>query len=483
MGAAGPMKRQRKARNTADSFQNFQAATGINTGNLTDGSTYGFNPVSRNRVQLEWMYRGSWIAGQAIDTVAEDMTREGVEVNCADQPEKIQKLDAEIERLQIWAALCQTIKWARLYGGAVALMLIDGQKTDTPLRTNTISKGQFRGLMPIDRWALQPSLADLVQEPGPDFGKPKYYDTVTDMMSGLPRMRIHYSRVVRIDGVDLPYWQKISENLWGMSVIERLFDRMVAYDSVTSGTAQLVYKAHLRTYAVEGLRDIIAMGGPAMQGLTAQIQMIRRFQSNEGITLMDAKDKFETHSYAFSGLPDIIDKFEDQIAGALAIPKVRLFGKSPGGLGSNGDSELRFYFDAIRQQQVRTLGAGVNTLYRIAYMSTFGAEPPPDFTLDFVHLWQMDETEQANVANVRTQAVLGAYEAQVISRGTALRELKQSSRDTGVFTKIDDEEIAQADADPAPTPESLGLVAPSLDPRRTAGNGAAEPDEARPFDS
>lgn len=448
---------------SADSFQNFLTATGQGTGNLNDGATYGFNPISRNRVQLEWMYRGSWIAGAAVDTVAEDMTREGVEINSDDPPEKVKEFEQDIDRLQIWAQLCQTIKWARLYGGAVALMMVDGQKTDTPLRLETIKQDQFKGLFPIDRWSLQPSLNDLVTEFGPYFGKPKFYDTTPDT-SGMPRMRIHYSRLIRIDGVDLPYWQKISENLWGISVIERLLDRMVAYDSVTSGIAQLVYKAHLRTYKVEGLREIIAMGGPAMKGLTAQIDMIRRFQSNEGLTLMDAKDEFDVHAYTFSGLPDVMDKFEDQIAGALAIPKVRLFGKSPGGMGSNGDSELRFYFDAIRQQQVRALGPGVNTLYRLAYISKFGTEPPKNFAVDFVHLWQMDETEQANVLNVRTQAVVSAYEAQIIKRATALRELQEMARDTGVFTKIQNDEVTEADADPAPSPEMLGLVAPKVEP-------------------
>ena len=44
---------------THDSFQNFMARTGIGTDNMSTGSSYGFNPISRDRVRLEWMYRGS----------------------------------------------------------------------------------------------------------------------------------------------------------------------------------------------------------------------------------------------------------------------------------------------------------------------------------------------------------------------------------------------------------------------------------------
>jgi hypothetical protein len=38
---------------------------------------------------------------------------------------------------------------------------------------------------------------------------------------GLPRWKIHYSRVIRLEGQDLAYWQAMSEQLWGQSVIER----------------------------------------------------------------------------------------------------------------------------------------------------------------------------------------------------------------------------------------------------------------------
>jgi hypothetical protein len=65
-------------------------------------------------------------------------------------------------------------------------------------------------------------------------------------------MDVHYSRCFRYTGVDLPYWQKIAENMWGMSIYERLWDRLTAFDSTTQGIAQLVYRAHLRVYSKTG---------------------------------------------------------------------------------------------------------------------------------------------------------------------------------------------------------------------------------------
>jgi len=52
---------------TGDSFLNFKANLGYGAANVSSGATYGFNPLSRNRTQLEWMYRGSWIVRKIRD--------------------------------------------------------------------------------------------------------------------------------------------------------------------------------------------------------------------------------------------------------------------------------------------------------------------------------------------------------------------------------------------------------------------------------
>jgi phage-related protein (TIGR01555 family) len=441
-----------------DSFQNFTAHVGRGTGNQGDGGAYGFNPITRNRMQMELVYRGSWIAGRVVDVVAQDMTREGMTITSTDDPSKIAEFEKEIARLQLWKQLRDTIKWARLYGGAVAFMMIDGQNPSTPLKLDTIAQGQFKGLMPLDRWVLTPSLSDLVDEMGVHFGKPRFYDTITDT-GGMPRMKIHYSRVIRIEGVELPYWQRIAENLWGQSILERMWDRLTAYDSATAGVSQMVYKAHLRTLSVEGLREIIGGTNAAMRGLLANINMIRVMQSNEGLTLLDTRDKFETHQYAFAGLDTILSQLGEQLSGAVEIPLVRLFGQSPSGFDS-GESTLRGYHDSIKQQQVTWLGDGVESVYRLTYISKFGTEPPKEFALDFKSLWQLSDAEKSQVTNTTVAAIGEAFSAQIISKGVALKELKALSQITGTFSNIADEDIERAEELPDPTPEALGLTLP-----------------------
>jgi hypothetical protein len=48
-----------------DSYVNLAANLGVTAPNLSNWSTYDFNPITRERMLLDWMYRGSWVVGLA----------------------------------------------------------------------------------------------------------------------------------------------------------------------------------------------------------------------------------------------------------------------------------------------------------------------------------------------------------------------------------------------------------------------------------
>lgn len=445
--------RSEKPQATRDSFANFAAATGVNTDNQTNGSAYVYGGVSRNRNNLDQAYRSSWVVGVAVDAVAEDMTRAGVELISDTPPDELEKIHTAASELGVWDSLCSTIKWARLYGGACALMHIEGQDVSTPLRIETIAKGQFKGLLPLDRWVLTPS-TETVQELGLDYGKPKFYSTVADGQ-GLKVQKIHYSRLIRFDGVELPHFQRAMENGWGQSILERLYDRLVAFDSTTQGAAQLAYKAHLRTYKVEGLRQLIAGGGDLYDALLKQIDLIRKFQSNEGLTLMDGSDTFEAHQYTFAGLSDLMMQFAQQISGALQIPMVRLFGQSPTGFNS-GDADIRMYYDGIAREQTSRLRHGVRRLYELISLSALGKPLAEGTQIKFKSLWQMSETERAAIAQTVTTTVTTAMDSGLaLPKSLALKELRQASAETGMWSNITDEMIAAAEQDEIDVPPAI----------------------------
>jgi phage-related protein (TIGR01555 family) len=454
---------------TGDSFQNMAAQLGYGTNNIAAGATYGFNPVSRNRIQLEWAYRGSWVVGVAVDAVADDMTRAGIEILSGLTSKHIELLQIAMQRLGVWTKMNETVRWGRLYGGAIGVMMIDGQLLDTPLDPDRVARNAFKGMTVFDRWMITPDLSQLVTEPGPDAGQPMYYRTSVSCPV-YPNQIIHYSRVMRIEGIELPFNQKQAENWWGISILERLYDRLVAYDSTTQGAAQLVYKAHIRTLSIEKLRELIALGGKSLQAVIAQVNFIRMFQANEGITLLDASDKFEAHQYAFSGLGDMMLQFAQQVAGALQIPLVRLLGQAPAGLNATGDSDFRNYYDGIKSSQEARMRRPVSSMLRVLCRSELGITLPPDFSFIFAPLWQMSAIEKAELGAAITSTVAEAFEKGLVDKPTALEELRAHSRVSGMWTSITDEVIEAAKMAPpipgmegmASTPPNAGSLAASI---------------------
>lgn len=439
-----------KALRTGDGFLNLSARLGTRADNLSADSTYIFDMLTKNRVKLEAMYRGSWIVGAAVDSVAEDMTRAGIQIKGEDSPENVERLQSAMSRSGVWGALLDTIKWSRLYGGAIALIVVDGQDPSTPLDYETITRNQFKGLKVYDRWQLQPDLNNLV-EGGMDDGLPMFYNVVSDVNTGEPsRLRIHYSRAVRMVGIQLPTFQAITEQLWGESIIERLYDRLVAFDTATTGAMNLIQKAHLRTVQIDKLREVLAAGGQAEENLLQMFHHMRHLQSNEGITLLDKEDTFATHAYGFGGVSDMILQFGQQISGALGIPLVRLFGQSPAGLNSSGESDLRTYYDNIAAQQESRMREGLERVLRVMHRSLFGQPAPENFDFDFTPLWQTSAKEKADIAFSTTDTVVKAYDAGIIDQATALKELRASAENTNVFTNITEESIQATELEPPP---------------------------------
>lgn len=436
-----------------DGFINLVARLGLRADNVNRDATYTFDILTKNRIELEAMYRGNWVVGAAVDCVAEDMTRAGVQFRGEEtDPARVEQMQSALTRLGVWDALLNLIRWGRLYGGALAFIVIDGQDASTPLAIDTIGKGQFIGVRVFDRWQLQPSLQDLVHG-GADDGLPQYYRVVdSDLV-------IHHSRAIRMIGIPLPYMQAITEELWGESVIERIHERLVAFDSATAGAMNLIHKAHLRTVQIEGLREINAAGGKAEENLYKMFIAMRRLQVSEGVTLLDKRDDFQTHEYSFSGLSDVLLQFGQQISGALGIPLVRLFGQSPAGFNSTGDADIRMYYDNIAAQQESRLRLGLGMLLRALHRSLFGESVSPTFDFDFTPLWQMNTAEKANIASSITDTVIKAHDAGMIDMATAMKELRASAEDTGVFATLSADAIAEAEEDP-PEPQVEKTLSP-----------------------
>ncbi|KTH33810.1 DUF1073 domain-containing protein [Klebsiella aerogenes] len=459
---------------TADGYNNFAAKLGTSTQNIQTGGTYVPGYITRNRVMLEFAYRSSFLVGAGVDSMADDMTRKGISISSKLDPGQKGKVETFWDDFAIWDGINDTLKWSRLYGGAILVMLIDGQDISTPLNIDRIKEGQFKGVISLDRWMVNPSYNNLVSDYGPEFGKPKFYKVVVNQQ-GIPPWKIHHSRLIRMEGDSLPFQQVQTENGWGMSVVERIFERIQAFDTATVGTTQLIHKAHLRTYSIDKLRSILATGGELEKGLMRHLDMIREFQTIEGMTIMDSTDKFETHSYSFAGVADVLLRFAEQVSGATGIPLVRLFGQSPAGFNT-GDGDLENYYSRVNSLQERRLRRHVRKLLDVSWRSLFGKPLPDDFTFEFNKLWEMSDTDRATMANNFTTALATAVRDLEMPTSAALSDLRNMSDVIGIGGSITDEDIENAKSQWSEDEPETSPPSPFGDPVPKKPVGDSEPD-------
>ena len=157
-----------------DGYSNAAAFLGEASPLLSSGTFLRSNLTQQTEL-LTSAYRSSWLARRIIDMPSEDMTRAWYSFT-SDIPEEdladLRRLEA---RHSIKQELTDAIRWARLYGGSLALMVIRGQENslEEPLEPEFLFGDCFRGLLVLDRTqGIEPSLELVEDLDDPDFGLP-----------------------------------------------------------------------------------------------------------------------------------------------------------------------------------------------------------------------------------------------------------------------------------------------------------------------
>jgi phage-related protein (TIGR01555 family) len=441
-----------------DAFSNVLARLGAGTPNLLEGTEYSLQRMSRDFNTLNALYRESWIVRRIIDVIPADMLKNWITITSGLDPDVEKRLSLTLRRTQLIDKLKRGMQWGRLYGGALGVMLVKHQGYDLsqPLQLDWIMPGDFAGLLIFDRWnGVNPS-SELIEDiSDPDYGFPKYY-TVTDPAGG-GSVKIHHSRVVRFTGNTLPFWEEIAEMQWGASVVESVFDELRKRDNVSWNIAQLTFMANIRVLKMQDLGQLLAATDNESQAeLLRTLEAQNMLLNNMGMQVMDAADGLETHQYTFGGLADCYQQFIMDISGAAEIPVTRLFGRSPSGLNATGESDLQNYYDMIAEKQESYLRPILNKVLPPFIISTLGSLPD-DFDFEFDPVAEPTDKERADLAKCGTDNVVAAYNAGLISQRTALKELKQQSERTGVWTNITDEDIEHASDSVEPPGEMGGM--------------------------
>ena len=425
-----------------DAFSNPLFRLGYGSQSPLEATDYPLTRMTDNYALLNSLYRTNWVVQNVVGLMVDDMLREWYTIQGSIAPEYLDELQRVERTTQLRDKLNEGLRWGRLYGGAAGLILIKGQEgmLDQPLDLSTVMPGSFMGLMILDRWmGIVPDMQLVTDMGDPDFNLPAYY--MVNNAEGRLVARVHHSRIIRFTGRDLPYLEKIAELYWGESEVEALYRDVVAHDNVSANMAALTFQANINTMEVQNLEQLFSLGSIDQQRRfwnTMQAQSV--MQSNFGVRLVEKGNQMHNTQYSFSGLPEVYESMCLNLCGASHYPMTKLFGRSPAGMNATGESDLQNYYDYVNSQREAKLRPALERLLPVLAMSAWGAVPD-NLQITFPPLWTPTAKEVAEIAKGKAEAVVSAFQAGLMTAGTAQKELKKLADETGMFDSITDDEI------------------------------------------
>ena len=361
------------------------------------------------------MYRESWLTMRIIDMPSEDMTRSWYRLSSAVDGEAVHALRRLEARHSVKQELTNALRWARLYGGSLALMVIRGEeeRLDQPLDPDLLLPDCFQGLLVLDRaQGIQPSPELVTDLDDPDFGLPESYTVDLDA-ENRRSVVLHHSRVLRFVGRELPRTETVRENYWGASEMEHIYDELLKRSAASANIAQLLFQANVTTLKMSDYGDMLGDGTEEQRrNVEYAMGMENRFRTSFGIQLLSRDDSLENHTYSFTGLGEIYEQFMMDMAGAAEN-----------------------YYDMIASLQERLLRPALEKLLPVMAVSCWGIVPP-DLEFVFEPVMTTSPAERAELVGKLSADVIAAFGAGLLTREEAREELRNRGEELGVYTKV-----------------------------------------------
>ncbi len=362
-----------------------------------------------DQATLDNIYAGDGLGRIIIDAVAENMTREWIEVDTGDTKDS-EAITARLEEIEAKSAITDLLRWSRLYGGAIAVLGVDdGGQLSEPVNEAALRSVNF--IQVYDRHEVSLTSMQFYNDPTqPKYGKPQFY--TVQPSSGSP-FEVHESRVLRLDGDPLPrrLWQ--NNNYWGASVLQTCYTQLRDVATSHHAGVTIMQEFILSILKMKNLADMIGSGQESLVLQRLNILDLSKGLSNT--VTIDEGEELTRVSATVSGLPDLIDRVVQHLSAVCRIPVTVLMGKAPAGLNATGDSDIRNWYDALASEQQDRLHPIMSRLVKLLLLSSTGptgGKEPEDWRVKFRPLWQQSDGEKA-----ATRKSIAEVDALMVDRG------------------------------------------------------------------
>jgi phage-related protein (TIGR01555 family) len=451
--------------------------------------TYVFTPIDDE--QLNAMHRSDWLARKIVDIIPNDMTREWREWQATnDQIEAIEALEKKPE-INLQPKLTMALQKARLLGGAAIYMGMKDGAPDKELLIESVGKDALLYLHVLDRHSVTagPIIKDVRS---PWYGEPEYYQ----VNGGTGAMvQVHPSRMVRFIGAPvLDDRYSAGYEAWGDSILQVVGDAILNAGSAQAHIAALIPEAKSDVIYIPGLSKHLATTA-GTTAITSRFTYANQMKSLFNMLLLEGNggsgdnalgEKWEQKQINFAQLPELMQKYLEIASGAADIPVSRLLMQAPSGLGSNGDTALKNYYDNITARQRTELSPRLQRLDEVIIRSALGDRDPSIYSR-WAPLYTLSEKEKAETFKMKAdaaRAIAGTGTSPPLMPIDALsdalvNELVEDGSLSGLEAAIEEYgKLSEQEEDEADVTAALGVPANANDPaaqqrERLAANDAA----------
>lgn len=377
-------------------------------GSTQDNSTayeYDLESVTDD-MELTSLYEGNGLFAKIIDRPAEEAVKHGFDIQYGDQ-DIAEYVEERMDRLEMEDRFATAEKWARLYGGAIIVMLVDdGRGLEEPLDWKNVRS--IEELRVFERSLVQPDYLSMNQfhfedsmRSGHGFGEPEYYH----VFSTYGYFTVHRSRCLVFRNGRLP--ERTSNAIyryWGIPEYVRMKRELRECITAHGNGGRLLERCVQAIYKMKNLANMLSTDAGENQVLKRLqvIDMARNLLNS--IAIDNDGEEYSFESFAMSGVKDILDATCNMLSAVTNIPQTILFGRSPAGMNATGENDLENYYNMVENIQKQNMKANSRTvidlILRQGKLEGKIAEVPK-YKVRFASLWSMSEKEQAAVEKTK----------------------------------------------------------------------------------
>lgn len=289
--------------------------------------------------------------------------------------------------------------------------------------------------------------------------------------------RVHESRMLTMTSRPLSDMLKPAYAFAGLSLVQMMKPYVDNWLRTRQAVSDMV-----NSYSILNLKTdmSVALSGGDCADIFRRADMANETRDNRGLWLTD-KDMEELENIAvpLSGLHELQQQAQEQLASVSRIPLSIYLQISPTGLNANSDGETRNFYADVHSLQEKNMRPGLTTILEAVMLSLFG-KIVDGLTFEFLPLWEMDDKDKAEMRKADSDADCNYVREGIVSPEEVRERL--SNDETSLYHGVDltdpppEPESDPADDKPPPAQDAWNEADHPRDPdgRFGTGGGAAK---------